>query len=74
MFGSFDGAIARLATLRTTVLFSRCGKDGPVNSIIEKMLLIAKRNAFLRLHLHTCGIKLLIRNRSNHEFLKPVTT
>src|SRR5438093_1234465 len=67
LFGSFHSATAYLATLRTTALFSRYRKDRPVNSVIEKMLLIAKRNAFLLLHSHACGLKLIIRHRSDYE-------
>src|SRR5438445_5314287 len=73
LFGSFHGTTARPATLRTTTLFSRFRKHGSVNSVVEKMLLIAKRNAFPFLHSGPFGVKLIIWNRSNHEFLKPVT-
>jgi len=69
----FDGATARLATLRPALLFSRDWEDRPVKSVVEVMLLISQRNAFLLLHLQARGVKLIIWNRSNHEFLKPVT-
>src|SRR5947199_214992 len=43
LFGTTDGATARLATLRPALLFSRYWEDGPVNSIVEVMLLVAQR-------------------------------